>query len=391
MEGIPTKNCPVCEHNGLFAFFGATGIPTQDGIMYQSRDDALRAPSGDIKLIYCHRCHYIFNEAYDPARMNFSDYEMNMHYSKTYQQHNQDVIDFLVNEVQLTGKTILDAGCGNGYFLVDLCQKTNNTGIGIDPSFNNSDNLSFDPGQITFIKAYYDERQADQMVDFIVCKQVIDELADPAQFVKCFKHNLSSQDPIGVYIEIQNGMVTFENQLVWNIGYAKKSWFTIESITYLLESNGFEVKNVKSLLKGAYLGVLAAPAEADKVSSPSTNRSILSTLKAFSDSYEREGKKWRSLMDRWLAEGKKIALWGAGMRGINFLSAFPDHQLISQVIDINPNRKNKYLPRSGFKVEAPEALKTQRIDMIIISNSIYAQEIMEQAKDLGYSGAFEIL
>ena len=78
------------------------------------------------------------------------------------------------------------------------------------------------------------------------------------------------------------------------------------------------------------------------------------------------------------------------MRGINFLSHFSNLDNLKLVLDINPLRQGKYLPKSGFQVHAPEALKEQKVEVILISNATYQNEIMAQAKALGFEGDFEI-
>ncbi len=390
-QAVPT--CPICQQDNVNDFFQVEEIPTQDGILLSSKEQAEKAPTGNIELVFCKACHYIYNRAYEPEKIDFTKYEMAMHYSSMYQEFNKKLLNILINDFKLSNKVILDAGCGKGHFLVELCQLGNNTGIGIDPSYENSDNLEFNPNQINFIKEYYNEAQSEHKADFIMCRHVVDELDDPLAFIKLFNNNLKEIDPIGIYVEVPNALNTFENKLTWNIGYAKRSWFTPESITQIYKEAGFEVVRIEPFLKGNYMGVFGKPISKNysyQVDDQKQSARIKSFTE-FSEAFDKGLAKWKSLIEEWTQKGSKVALWGAGMRAINFLSVFPDHDLISLVIDINPHRQNKFLPRSGFLVGAPENLQNQAIDVLIISNPTYQQEIKDHAISLGYKGEFEIL
>ncbi len=67
-------------------------------------------------------------------------------------------------------------------------------------------------------------------------------------------------------------------------------------------------------------------------------------------------------------------LWGAGSRGVQFLTfADPDHQLAA-VVDINPRKWGRYLPITAHRVDAPESL-TASAQAVIITNPSYRDEV----------------
>ncbi|MCB0631383.1 MAG: methyltransferase domain-containing protein [Saprospiraceae bacterium] len=381
--------CPICQASGVRDFFVAENVPAQDGVVYPTKEEALNAPAGTVTLTFCPNCHYIYNRTYDPAKITFLDYDFNLHYSPTYQKFNKELIASLIEHHGLRNKSILGVACGRGHFLVQLCQTGNNRGLGIDPSYGKADDLQFDPDQISFKKDYYSEKYEDLRVDFITCRHLMDELSDPVGFLKLFKHNLKEKTG-GVYLEVPNTFKTFKDQLIWNIGYAKRTWYTPASIAYQLELAGFTVTKIGKYLDGDYLGVEAVPAELGQGAEESQQETTEEVLEAFSAAFLNGQKTWNETFDGWKHKKFRVALWGAGMRGINFLSAFPRHDIISLVLDINPHRQGKFLPTSAFEVKAPEALSGQDIDVLIISNATYKQEIMEHARSLGFTGTFEV-
>jgi hypothetical protein len=385
-----TSACPICSSKASIDFFEAEKIPAQDGVVWPTKSQALKAPLGSIQLAFCQDCHYIYNRAHDPEKITFIDYDFSLHYSPTYQQFNDELITSLIQEHDLRDKSILSVACGLGHFLVQLCQTGNNRGLGIDPSYQPTNDIQFDPEQITFKADYYSDKYQELQVDFITCRHLLDELEDPIGFLKLFKQNLRATGQTGIYLEVPNSFKTFTDQLIWNLGYAKRTWYTPYSMAQQLEAAGFKVVRVRELLHGDYLGVEAVPAESDRQSPAIPREDPHQIFRDFSKAYHQGRKQWHEKLTDWGQRQYKIALWGAGMRGINFLSAFPLHDTITLVLDINPHRQGKFLPISGFQVQAPEALQHESIDVLIISNATYQNEIMEHAGELGFKGEFAV-
>lgn len=382
-------DCLICNEE-VSDFFQAKDIPSQDGVVWPSKTEAISAPTGEVNLVYCQKCAYIFNRAYDPQKITFLDYDFSLAYSGIYQQFNQILIRGLIERHQLKKKKILEVACGKGHFLAALCKAGDNQGIGIDPSYEKVDDLIYDPSQIEFIADYYTDAYANLQVDFIVCRHLLDELEHPADFLRSMKQNLKQNPKAAIYLEVPNALKTFSNSLIWNIGYAKRSWFTPYSISYLLQMAGYKNIRIEEFLDGDYLGVEAFPDFSEEIAPEITLEKPFEHLETFSRAYREGVTHWQEKIDSWIAKKYNIALWGAGMRGINFLSHFSNLDNLKLVLDINPLRQGKYLPKSGFQVHAPEALKEQKVEVILISNATYQNEIMAQAKALGFEGDFEI-
>jgi 2-polyprenyl-3-methyl-5-hydroxy-6-metoxy-1,4-benzoquinol methylase len=382
--------CPICSGQEFIDFFQSKEVPSQDGVVWPSKEAAINAPRGEVNLVYCQKCAHIFNKTFDQRKITFLDYDFSLHYSSTYQQFNQVLIKALIDRHQLHQKTILEVASGKGHFLVALCEAGDNRGVGIDPSYEKVDDLVFDATQVQFIKNYYTDAYSNLKVDFIVCRHLIDELEQPVEFLTLMKQNLKQNPQSAIYLEVPNAQKTFSKSLIWNIGYAKRSWFSSYSITYLLQQAGYKNIRVEEFLDGDYLGVEAFPDFSGDAVQAIAQEKPFQQLKSFSNNYQEGVSGWQQKLDSWDAQKYKIALWGAGMRGINFLSHFSNLKNLALVIDINPLRQGKYLPKSGFQVRAPEALKEQKVDVILISNATYQNEIMAQAKALGFTGHFEV-
>ncbi len=76
-------------------------------------------------------------------------------------------------------------------------------------------------------------------------------------------------------------------------------------------------------------------------------------------------------------------LWGAGSRGVQFLTfADPDRRLAA-VVDLNPRKWGRYLPVTGHRVDPPTTLTELQPTAVIITNPAYRIEIADQLAELG--------
>ena len=75
--------------------------------------------------------------------------------------------------------------------------------------------------------------------------------------------------------------------------------------------------------------------------------------------------------------GKKVAAYGAAAKGntlLNYAGVKPD--LLSFVCDAAPSKQGKYLPGSHIPVFAPEKLKSEKPDFVLILPWNIAAEVM---------------
>lgn len=394
IQTIPAEwritGCPVCGSHAVEDFFTLTGVPAQDGVLWETHEAAIRAPRGDIQLVFCRSCGYIGNQLHDPSKVQFTGYDVSLQHSPMFRLFMRELAERLIARYDLRHKTILDIGCGKGAFLSTLCAAGDNHGIGFDPSCNEGDAGA---AQVTFIKDYYSRGYSDYAADLIACRHVIDILGDPVQFLSMVRENIGENRSV-VYFESPDALYTFSNHILWNIVYEHKSWFTLESYRRLFERCGFEIIEVSRCWNNEYLGLEAIPALQPGVRSsrnPSALEETAAACQSFAAEFSHTMKTWSDRLALLRSEHRNVALWGSGARGIAFLNLFPTNDLIRTVIDINPMRQGKYLPVTAQRVEAPGIVSTLALDFIIISNPTYEREIRHQAAELGYGGEFIVL
>jgi len=386
--------CPICGSDDTRIFLELARMPAQDGVVHATRQAALDAPAGDIKLAICRQCHYIGNLAYDAEKIQFTEYNYAQHHSQQYRDHVDEVVSTLINGHSVRNKTVIDVGCGEGYFLNAVCNAGENRGVGIDPSLNVTNEAPIDNDRLELIRDFYSDKHSHYKGDLVSCRHVIDELAAPREFLQLIINALAPGEDSIIYLELPNAVRTFEQNLVWNIGYAKRSWFTATSLGAMLRICGLSVVKTETLFRDEYLGIVGRRAPDSDVDSPFPKESadeMIALLDGFAKHFSGEVETWKARIAELKKRKEQMVIWGAGMRGINFLHQFGDERVFPKIVDINTNRQGSYLPGSGYFIDKPEILKSFQPERVLLSNPTYEREIRAQIEEMGVVCELEFL
>ncbi len=86
-----------------------------------------------------------------------------------------------------------------------------------------------------------------------------------------------------------------------------------------------------------------------------------------------------------------MALWGAGSKGVTFLNVVPAAAGIHAVVDLNPRKTGRHIPGTGHAIVAPESLRADRVDVVLVMNPLYEDEIRRQVGNLGIGAEFAVV
>lgn len=378
--------CTVCGHDDLREFLHLPAVPAQDGLVWPTREEALAAPSGEIRLMLCRRCGYAGNRSYDAARVRFAGYDVSLEYSGQYRTFVRELAARLVETYGVRGKTVLEIACGKGFFLRTICRTGGNRGIGYDPAYadEGSDTEGLD---ITFVPEYYGGGGAPAPdADLICCRQLLDILDDQSGFLLGLRRSVDPARGTVLFFETPNADATLTRFTPWNVVYEHCSWFTAETLALFFELHGFDVLAAGPCNNDEYLCLEARPAGQvllRHLPDPAAVAAREAELTGVAERFACAVRRWRGLLAREREAGRSIALWGAGARAIGFLSALGLRDASLPVADINPRRQGRFLAGTGQLVVAPVALRDIRPDLIVVTNPAYATEIRTQAGALG--------
>jgi SAM-dependent methyltransferase len=329
----------------------------------------------------------IYNVAFDPSLVSYTQaYENSLYYSPRFQQHATALARRLVKTYGLYGRDVLAIGCGKGEFLTLLCTTGHNRGVGFDPSYTERQAEAPAGTAITFVPDYYSEHYADYTADFICCRQVLEHIQHPRVFLEPVRQAAAKRVGTAVFFEVPNALYTLRDLGIWDIIYEHCSYYTPPSLVRLFCEAGFTPREVYTTFGEQFLCLeasLAGGTGAAESCQAHGIEGLRRLVQDFAGHYRAKVAGWERQLNRLLANGKCVAIWGAGSKGVTFLNTIRGGRRIRHVIDINPRKQGMYVAGTGQQILPPERLIASHIDTLLVMNPLYRDEIQAQLAQIG--------
>jgi hypothetical protein len=278
----------------------------------------------------------------------------------------------LFHTYDLRGKSIVEIGCGSADLLSLLCAAGGNRGIGYDPS-EQSRVLQVGEGSIEIRSRSFTAMDLDP-VHFVCSKHVLEHLEELQTTLRQARCALR-HDGAG-YFEVPDGLAIVRDRRIWDITYEHVSYFSPHSLQRALLGAGFTVMRIDNSFGGQYLyaEVLAGKNSAAKRPAPREPKVVPTDFAvAFSSMLER----WRDTIATMTGEGRRIVIWGAGVKAVGFLTmlGIEAKDGVEYVVDINPRKTGRFMPGTAQKIVSPGHLRDYRPDVVVVMNPAYLEEI----------------
>lgn len=370
------SQCPVCQSNSTKTFLRRERVPVHQNLLMKDQRSAMEIPRGNLSLAVCEDCGFIFNQDFEFSKLSYGgNYDNTQNCSAFFNEYVNDRIHYLIFEKSIRNCRILEVGCGNGSFLRKLVEGggKGSSGYGFDPSYMGREiDLN---GRLKFEKDYYGPQYRDISVDVVVCRHVIEHIAEPLNLLQNIKQSLVNSPQGQIFIETPCVNWILANQAIWDFFYEHCSYFTAESITTAMEIAGFRVENVQNAFGGQYLWIEAKISNEKPMVTREPN-SILQLATQFGLREKEVINNFQYKLKK-LAHKGKIAIWGAGAKGVTFANLVDaERKLIECVIDINPKKQGHYLPGTGHPIVNYRELPMFGVTTAILTNPNYIEEIM---------------
>ena len=235
-------------------------------------------------------------------------------------------------------------------------------------------------GTVKFRKDFYGPKYANEDVNLICCRHVLEHVDDPVVFLQQVRDALGQRKYVRLYFEVPNTLQILQGSSIWDILYEHKSYFLRQSLENLFLKSGFEPLSTWSAFGEQFLAILARPTSKriDLNTNVAPDGRIISYVKNFESSFYSRVAYWQSQLSKLVKAKKKVVFWGAGSKGITLLNTLEDSdKLISFIVDVNLRKQGKYLPVTGQKIVASEFLCEYQPHDIVVMNPVYMKEISE--------------
>jgi len=373
--------CPACDGEQVEEIVSLGPVPVLCGSLWDSREAAVATPSAELDLVGCHDCGHVWNRAFDPVLVRYdAKYDNALDFSPVFGSYAQELAARLVDTYGLKGRDVVEIGSGKGEFLRLLCATGDNRGVGYDPTYEGPD---FD-GTVRFVREFFTPSSAPDSIDFVSCRHVLEHLDDPAAFLLDVRKALQDR-PVPMYFEVPNAEFNFAETGPWDLIYPHVGYFSETSLRALLERVGFQVDRLEPSFNGQFLSAEVQVAAAMVQASGWDVERASSLVRSYTVAIERqlaETQRWRERLGC-LDEHGRIALWGAGSKGVTFLSLVDTARQVGTVVDANPRKWHRHLPQVGHEIVAPSEVAARSVRSVLVMNPAYEREIRDAVRQCG--------
>jgi len=368
--------CTCCQSNiEKTVIYCKKNCPVINNVVYKTKEEALNCVVGDIELVLCSKCNFVFNYAYNKKLLDYnSNYNNIRSFSAAYNDYLGELIDFCSANIGKKTK-ILEIGCGEGEFLKRLCSKTGARGFGYDPAYRGENKCG---ENVSFSKRYFNPAEAKEKFDVVVLRHVLEHIPEPYAFLKSICDNEILLPDARLWIEVPDFEWILNKGVFYDITYEHCNYFFKQTLADFLSVSGFEVVSLKNVFDGQYI-----LSEVIYKSDNATRKTAgpVSSVRNLINNFDKTKKTYNNL----IGNEENVCVWGASGKGVIFLSELSDAKLrkIKYVIDINPQKQGRFLPVSGKKVESCEVLRDTNGDLLVlVMNEMYEKEIRDTLDEM---------
>jgi hypothetical protein len=266
-----------------------------------------------------------------------------------------------------------------------LCRVAECEALGIDPSSSEANQYPGLSPQVSILSESFEGQKRLRDAKLVVCRQVLEHIHNPLEFVRNVRKTMGESSKGSVFFEVPNAQFMVEKNRFWDVIYEHCTYLSPNSLRSLFSNAGFKPKSVEATFGDQYVALEAVTDGLHLAKRISRSESAKSAevwrrkVAHFSDSFDATIFRWRSFLSKCRENKKRVAIWGAGAKGIMFLNILRcDVATVPYVIDISPTKHGKFISGTGQEIVSPEILEQWKPDYILLTNGNYRDEIVAQ-------------
>jgi SAM-dependent methyltransferase len=377
------SSCLVCGSGDLRLLADLPAVPVLCNQIIRDPAAARSVKRAPLRLVGCYGCGHMFNAAFDPAVIDYdAAYENSLLCSPRYRNFTDEIVTRIRTRCGDDARSVVEIGCGRGEFLRILSESGYSEATGFDPGRPDETLSSPDGARIAIVGEAFDPVRTPQ-ADLVCSRHVLEHLSDPVGLLRQVRTAYAGRPPRLVFLEVPNGSFTLSRLGIWDLIYEHVSYFTRWSLSRAMTEAGLYPLAVEPVFGEQFLVAEARLAGAADPEPPPS--AIVEDFMTFGRRFDRMIGEWRAWLQAARAGGRRLAVWGAGSKGVTFLNLLDRdvERAVSYVVDANPLKAGAYVAGTGHPIRPPDDVTRERPDAILLMNPEYEREIRQTLTDLG--------
>ncbi len=335
MTDASTEICPLCEADGARVVY-----ETRAQMFWVVADPALTDRFATVRLRQCRDCGHVFNRelaAETISEIYRRQTATNRPVSADMHKRYDTLIDFL-GRGRLAGKRILEVGGGTGSLARLLADLGADVTV-VEPNDDLPALLGDQAGRIRVINDFFGPGTLDETFDGVICRQVIEHIADVRPFVRALGAAVGSDG--FAYVEVPTLEFIAASGAYMEVHVQHLHYFDEASRRRLLADAGLVVAAGHDILQGHDVGILAHPGRPDVPSrNPAPSRIDLVVER------RRAHQDFLAAFD---GDPGRTAVYGATSQGVTFYNLFAEGAAPTRFVDDNPDYAGRLAYGAGGK------------------------------------------
>jgi SAM-dependent methyltransferase len=280
-----------------------------------------------------------------------------------------------VGRFDLAGKRVIEVGSGDGNYL-GILRSLGVDAIGIEPSARFREVAAAAGHEVLGGYVTASDPIPGGPYDAFVTREVFEHVPDPNDFLQGIRASLTP-DAVGL-VEVPSIEQALQHGRFFDFFPDHVNYWSVSTLARALERNGFLVLDVTRGMNGEYLQAVVRV---------DAGRDFESLQRAVS----QVSAGLRDLLESCAADGRRVAAWGSGAKGLTSLAA-AGASGIRYVIDSDPYKQGRLTPATHLPVVGPDQLASDPVDVVILTALAYRDEIVAQLRGpLGFDGTIAVL
>jgi hypothetical protein len=258
-------------------------------------------------------------------------------------------------------------------------------GIGFDATYDGEADEVTKHSRVRFVRTRFDAYAGGAVGDLVCCRHVLEHVDNPVAFLRGMRSGMRPDTLL--YLEVPNAAFVFTESGLWDLIYQHCIYFTDHALAAAVRAAGFDLLRQRMVFDDQFLAIEAVATDRHderRKTEPLPHASAL--VDRFADAAARFTRvigRWREQLSAWHSAGTRVAMWGAGTKGVTFLNFVAPHEEVGVVVDVNPRKHGRHLAGTGHRVDPPTVLRDYRPDVVIVANRAYEAEIGAALVELG--------